>query len=119
MTATLTFWWQRHTEEPTLLTLNAPKPESGEKLTLADLAYWPYDVHEVLLLGSDYYSIVDTLEWGRANDPDWVKVTHDLMPYVRSWDRTLVLYFNAYNYDSVNRTWMYVDDADVEICTRP
>ena len=109
--ATLTFWWWRGTEESPLSGAEVGNSQ-GNGLSLSTLRY-PYDLHEALLLASNHYSVVEILERTRANDSGWVQRTFDLTPYR---GRTLVLYFNAYNNDSVNRTWMYVDDVELEFC---
>jgi hypothetical protein len=109
--ATLTFWQWRGTEESPLSAAALPD-QSSNGLTVSQLWY-PYDLQETLLLASDHYSVVKILERTRANDGGWVQRTFDLTPYK---GRTLVLYFNAYNLDSVNRTWMYIDDVDLQIC---
>jgi hypothetical protein len=110
--ATLRFWWQRHTEEATLSAMPLKPGLEGEMLPLSSLNYTE-DLHLVVLYDASMTYLVEELERGRANDSGWVGVEHDLTHWR---GHTLVLYFNAYNHDYSGRTWMYVDDVELEIC---
>ena len=115
ITATLKFWWQRHTEETTQGRIATTRGPRTADLSLRSLLY-DQDLQEALLLGSDYYSVLEVLERTRTDDCCWVESVHDLTQYR---GQSVVLYFNAYNNASDGRTWMYVDDVSLEICIDP
>ncbi|MCD6520037.1 MAG: hypothetical protein J7M05_08975 [Anaerolineae bacterium] len=72
------------------------------------------DCQEVLLLDSYTYSRVATLLRQRTSDTTWGEHTFDLTPWR---GRSLVLYFNVYNDGLGGRTWTYLDDVSLSVCT--
>lgn len=72
-----------------------------------------YDSQQCLILNS-WYNLLGTVVRLNSNSQTWTEVTHDLTAYR---GRTIVLYFNVYNNGWENkRTWMYVDDVEVNAC---
>ena len=112
LSATLRFWWKRGTEESTSAMMSYEATSSRSGISLGDLSYYA-DTQEVLLLKSDYHTIVRVLERGLASDDEWIMSTHDLTPWR---GQKLVLYFNAFNTAWGGRTWMYIDDITLEVC---
>jgi len=113
LSATLTFWWQRGTEEAVLSSMIGDD-FCPEGLALASLTY-TRDCQEVLLLDGASYRLVanGVLTRALANDAAWVRESFDLTPWR---GRSLVLYLNAFNTGYGGRTWMYVDDVSLEVC---
>jgi hypothetical protein len=110
--ATLRFWWWRHTEE----TPTWAKPWQGATglTTLSALAAGPApDVQAVILLDGVSYIPLTVLLKTKTNDNIWVQVTLDLT----FWrGRRLAIYFNANNDGLGGRTWMYLDDVTIQVC---
>jgi hypothetical protein len=73
------------------------------------------DYQECVILTSSYgYDPQDIVMQLNSNSRTWTKVTYDLGRYR---GQTRVLYFNAYNNGvGGKRTWMYVDDVEVNVC---
>jgi hypothetical protein len=107
---TLRFWWKRFTEGTAMGRMSHPALAEGT--TLSTLGY-DEDLQEVLLLDDRLRNVLEILWRGRSNDGVWVEETFDLSGW-RGY--TVELYFNAYNDDAADRTWMYVDDVSVEVC---
>lgn len=72
------------------------------------------DRHEILLLNARLGAL-RTIERGLANDSEWQTVRFDLAAFA---GQTVVVYVNTYNDGDGRRSWMFVDEAQVEVCTR-
>jgi hypothetical protein len=96
--AQLRWWWLRKSEEP------ASGGPSGYE-----------DRQEVILLRPDL-SVIAVLIRLRSNDGIWQPQAIDLMPYR---GQSFYVYFNVYNNDNGQRTWMYVDDLELYCCAPP
>ena len=70
----------------------------------------------MLLLRPGTYGILATLMKSLSNANDWQPATFDLSAYR---GQSVVLYFEVYNDDIAAgpRTWMFVDDASVRVCS--
>jgi len=75
--------------------------------------YYGEDLQEVLLLEDDHISVAALLERSRSHDDGWTQATYDLLPWR---GQTVIVYWNAYNDGLDGRTWMYVDDVEIEVC---
>lgn len=117
----LTFWARRFTQE-------TPKAAVDPSADLYDPAEviegrfdWStkssgaqYDWQEVLILQGDCYNWLATLMRERSNDGVWTKYTYDITTFA---GQDIVVYFNVINNGwGGRRTWMYVDDVEVESC---
>ncbi len=71
------------------------------------------DRQEVLLLKSDETTLA-IVQRVRNSDAGWQQATVDLTTYR---GQTIYLYFNVYNDNNGLRTWMYVDDVHLELCS--
>jgi len=82
-----------------------------------DATQWSgYDFQECLILNS-YYGLLAKVMRVNSNAQAWTKVTYDLGAYR---GQTILLYFNVYNDGwGGERSWMYVDEVTVEVCTSP
>jgi hypothetical protein len=96
--AQLRWWWLRKSEEP------ASGGASGYE-----------DRQEVILLRPNL-SVIAVLIRLRSNDGIWQQQAIDLMPYR---GQSFYVYFNVYNNDNGQRTWMYVDDLELYCCVPP
>ena len=118
---TLSFWARRFTQE-------TPKAAVASTMDLYDPAEviegtfnWAaksqraqYDWQEVLILQSGCYNWLATLMRERSNDGVWTQYTYDLSSFA---GQDIVVYFNVINNGWSNlRTWMYVDDVQVQAC---
>ena len=74
------------------------------------------DFQRVMLLKPVTYSVIATVWKTLANSTAWQHTTFDLSPYR---GQSIVLYFEVYNDDisAGARTWMYVDDVSVQVCS--
>jgi C1A family cysteine protease len=110
--ATLRFWWWRHTEESG--TYQKPwqgdGPSGGSETTEAGAAP---DVQEIALLDGTTYHPIAKLRSAKTNDSAWAYDEVDLMPWR---GRSLAIYFNANNDGQNGRTWMYLDDVSIQMC---
>ena len=71
------------------------------------------DYQEILLLTTSYRQL-RILQRGLAQDRGWQPVRYDLTAQA---GQDVVLYLNAYNDGDGRRSWMYVDDVRLIVCT--
>jgi hypothetical protein len=71
------------------------------------------DRQEILLLNTRY-GLLRTLQRNLGGDSAWQSVRFDLTAYR---GQSVVVYFNVYNDGDGRRSWMYVDDAALQVCT--
>jgi hypothetical protein len=94
--------------------------------TSATLSFWHMpgseatydDFQRVLLLRPGSYAVITTLMKGLENDGVWKQRSFDLAAYR---GQSIVLYFEVYNNSTTaaGRTWMFLDDVSLQVCTGP
>ena len=110
--ATLRFWWRRFTEETPAYLLKQPlAPE--DRPPLSALGY-SGDTQEVLVLHGVHWTVLKMLARVRLNEGVWVEERFDLSEFA---GQRIVLYFNCYNDGYGGRTWMYLDDVSLTVCS--
>jgi len=72
------------------------------------------DRQEVLLL-TPSEQVLFVAQRVRRNDADWQQTTIDI-DLTAYREQTVTLYFNVFNDGNSLRTWMYVDDVQLETC---
>jgi len=92
--------------------------------TSASLSFWcrpgsqasADDFQRVLLLRPGSYTLVATLMKALESDGVWKPRSFDLTAYR---GQSIVLYFEVYNNstDATGRTWMFVDDVSLQVCS--
>jgi hypothetical protein len=73
------------------------------------------DRQEMLVL-SPSYRLLRVLQRGLATDSGWQAWRFDLAGYK---GQDIVVYANTYNDGDGRRSWMYLDDMHLTVCTRP
>jgi hypothetical protein len=73
------------------------------------------DRQEVILLYSDL-STKRILYRRLINNGTWSRESVDLTPFI---GQSFYVYFNVYNNGSGGRTWMFLDDVELQICFSP
>ncbi len=118
--ATLTFWARRFTQE----TPKGVLDPSGDLYDPAEVIEGTFDWtskgqraqedwQEVLILEYPCYNWLATLMRTRSNDGAWTQYNYNLSAFA---GQEIVVYFNAINNGNGLRTWMYVDDVQVQVC---
>ena len=80
----------------------------------ADTRLWADDDFQECLILNTSYNLLAKVMRLNSNSQTWTRVTYDLSGYR---GRTIVLYLNVYNNGWGNeRSWMYVDDVQVDVC---
>jgi len=114
ITATLSFWAWRGSEEPGAT--GQAFGQALEGISLQDLVY-DDDVQEVLLFSrgnpGDPWLLLAELERNKETNATWEESVYDLSAHA---GLEIMLYINVYNDGTDGRTWMYVDDVSVELC---
>jgi len=119
ITATLSFWAWRGTEESggsgELAGVKWRPSLAGVNL---DALTYDDDVQEIILFtqdapGDPWDTVLQEVEREKRTDAGWVESSYDLTPHV---GKSVMLYINVFNDGSDGRTWMYVDDVSLEIC---
>jgi hypothetical protein len=116
----LTFWARRFTQDPP----KAPPDPTTDLYNPGEVIEGTYDWgaksqrarndwHEVLILQQDCYNWLATLMRELSNDGTWTLYSYDLSAFA---GQDILLYFNVINNGDGERTWMYVDDVQVQGC---
>ncbi len=117
---TLTFWARRFTQDavkdnpdPTQDLYDPAQVIDGtfdwNAANKASINDW----QEVLILQAGCYNWLATLMRERSNNNGWTQYTYDLTAFA---GQDIVVYFNVINNGNGYRTWMFVDDVQVNAC---
>lgn len=117
---TLSFWAKRSTQEA----VKAAVDPTLDRYDPADVIEGTYDYsgksarlqsdwQEVFILEYPCYNLMAVLMRARANDGAWTQFTYDLTAFA---GQDIVVYFDAVNNGNGLRTWMFVDDVQVQAC---
>jgi len=117
---TLSFWAKRFTQEtpkaavdPTLDQYDPADVIEGTYDYSSKSARLQYDWQEVFILQYPCYNWMATLMRARSNDGVWTQYTYDLTAFA---GQDIVVYFDAVNNGNGLRTWMFVDEVQVQAC---
>lgn len=118
---TLTFWARRFTQETVKAAVDPTEDLYDPKDVIEGTFDWTakgtraqQDWQEVLILQAGCYNWLATLMRTLSNDGAWTQYQYDLSMFA---GQDIVVYFNVINNGVGNqRTWMYVDDVDVQAC---
>jgi len=120
--ATLSFWYRPHTEDRTW-TRSTAEMDAVLDALVARLRgevslQWdpppPADDYQLVLILDRRYKILQLVVYSNRNDGRWINQTADLMAYR---GRRINLYFDVINNGRNGRTWMFVDDVSLLVCT--
>jgi hypothetical protein len=117
---TLTFWARRFTQDPP----KAPPDPTTDLYNPGEIIEGTYDWNaksrrarndwqELLILQQDCFNWLATLMRTLSNDGVWAQHNYDLSVFA---GQDILLYFNVINNGDGERTWMYVDDVQVQAC---
>jgi len=70
------------------------------------------DYQEILLLNPSFH-VLRVLQHSLGTDATWQPVRFDLVAYR---GQTVVVYNNTYNDGNGRRSWMYIDDMQLNVC---
>lgn len=117
---TLSFWAKRFTEatpkgdvDPTQDRYNPADVIEGTYDYSAKGGRLQHDYQEVFILQYPCYNLMAVLMRARSNDGMWTQYTYDLTPFA---GQDIVVYFDVINNGYDGRTWMFVDDVEVQAC---
>jgi hypothetical protein len=120
--AGLSFWYQPHTEDQTwtrsTVEMDAVLDTLGARLRGELLPQGnpppPANDYQLALILDRRYNILQRIVYSNRNDGTWISQTADLMAYR---GRRINLYFDVINNGRNGRTWMFVDDVSLQVCT--
>jgi hypothetical protein len=117
---TLSFWAKRLTQampkgdvDPTQDRYNPADVIEGTYDYSSKGARIQHDYQEVFILQYPCYNLMAVLMRARSNDGMWTQYTYDLSAFA---GQDIVVYFDAINNGDGLRTWMFVDDVEVQAC---
>jgi hypothetical protein len=96
----------------TNLTLAAPQLTIGEPV---DTQSFSGDFQYILVL-DQYGNLIESLDVGLSNSQTWTHLSFDLEDYI-GW-YPIKIHFGTYNNGYGGITAMYVDDVNLEVCTK-
>lgn len=117
---TLKFWARRFTQETTRGDVDPTADLYDPGAVIEETIDWARgerakeDYQEVLILSQGCYNWLATLMRTRSNDGVWTEYTYDVSTFA---GQKIVVYFDVINDGDGQRSWMYVDDVQLEVCS--
>jgi hypothetical protein len=120
--AVLSFWYQPHSEDRTwtrsTVEMDAVLGSLEARLRGEVLPQWdpppPANDYQLVLILDRRYNILQRIVYSNRNDGTWIHQTADLRAYR---GKRINLYFDVINNGRNGRTWMFVDDVSLQVCT--
>ena len=112
-TSALLSLWVYPISGETNLTLAAPELTLGEPV---DTQNFSGDFQYILVLDNSN-NLLETLDIGLSNSQTWTHKSFDLSHYIGSYNK-IKIHFGTYNNGYGGTSAMYVDDVNLEVCTK-